>query len=368
MRYTERPDKLTIASDAEINPSSDASGKMARKHSTWRKALLIALSIVFILALGGVFFVNGKLNKLNYHEEFETLTQEEIQTINDMDMDPAVQNLEQRDSGAELAEGEVFENQDIVNILVCGTDMRIPFTKDPGRCDATVIVSLNKRTGDVKLISFERSIGIPTPKYGDTKLNNAFHYGGAPYMQETITKCFRVDLAGYVHLSYESIVEIFDAIGGIDVELDQSEVYHIGRYVQYDPEKPDLKVGMNHLTGWAAYGYCRLRAGDDNYERQHRVRNAMQAMVEKLKGMSISELNTMADQVLPLIGTNLSKTQISSLILLAPKFSKATVEQLPVPTKGEGWSYMSASGEYMLGLDYTEWSQRIRDFILEEAA
>ena len=94
----------------------------------------------------------------------------------------------------------------------------------------------------------------------------------------------------------------------------------------------------------------------------------MQALVEKLKSMSISELNTMTDKVLPLIGTNLSKTQISSLILSAPKFSKATVEQMSVPTKGEGWYYMNGSGEWMLGVDYTEWSQRIRTFILNEEA
>ena len=428
MKQTEKPGKHTITPAAEINSSSETGGKTAKGRSAWGKVFLVFLSSVFVLALLGFLFINGKLNKLNFHEEFETLTQEEVQAFSDKSLDKAmqnlelrdsdaelaesessgnqnnknpdqavqnlelrdsgaelaeressgnqdnknpdqaVQNLELRDSGAELAEGEIFGDRNIVNILVCGTDMRIPGTKDQGRCDAAVIVSLNKKTGDVKLISFERSIGVPTPKYGDTKLNSAFNYGGGPYMQETITKCFRVALAGYVHLSYESIAEVFDAIGGIDVELDQSEVYHIGRYVRYDPEAPELKVGMNHLTGWAAYGYCRLRNADDNYARQHRVRNAMQALVEKLKNMSISELNTMTDKVLPLIGTNLSKTQISSLILSAPKFSKATVEQMSVPTKGEGWYYMNGSGEWMLGVDYTEWSQRIRTFILNEEA
>ena len=414
MKQTEKPGKHTITPAAEINSSSETGGKAAKGRSAWGKVFLVFLSSVFILALLGFLFVNGKLNKLNSHEEFETLTLEEIQAINNMNQDQAVQNLDEtqtreavqaindksqdqaaqnldetqtqeavqaisdknldqamqnlelRDSGAELAQGEIFGNKDIVNILVCGTDMRIPGTKDQGRCDACVIVSLNKKTGDVKLISFERSIGVPTPKYGDTKLNAAFNYGGGPYMQEIITKCFRVELAGYVHLSYETIADVFDAIGGIDVELDQSEVYHIGRFVRYDPEAPELKVGMNHLTGWAAYAYCDLRRADDNYARQNRVRNAMQSMVGKLKSMSISELNTMTNKVLPLIGTNLSKMQISSLILSAPKFSKATVEQMSVPTKGEGWYYVNGSGEYMLGLDYTEWSQRIREFILDE--
>ncbi len=336
---------------------------MGKKRLSGNTIFLIAVSIVLIGVASAVLFVNSKLNKLNYHEQTEALSHEEVLELNDPALDQAVQELEMRDQAPEQPEGDVFTDKDIVNILVCGTDMRLPNTKDQGRCDATVIVSLNKKSGDVKIISFERSIGVPTPSYGDTKLNGIFNYGGGEYVQEVISKCFLVDLAGYVHLSYETIPQVFDAIGGIDVELDQSEVYHIFKYVEYDLDRPELQVGMNNLRGWAAYAYCRLRDADDNFARQRRVRNALQAAVSKLKTMSLSELNATADAVLPLIGTNLTKTQISSLILMAPKFKNATIEQMSVPEKNEGWSYQSPSGEYMLGLDYSEWSQKIQDFI-----
>ena len=164
MKQTEKPGKHTITPAAEINSSSETGGKAAKGRSAWGKVFLVFLSSVFILALLGFLFVNGKLNKLNYHEEFETLTQEEIQAINEaqtinnknldqavqnleqrdsgvepaegetfgnqdnQNLDQALQNLEQRDSGAELSEGEIFGNRNIVNILVCGTDMRIPGT------------------------------------------------------------------------------------------------------------------------------------------------------------------------------------------------------------------------------------------------
>ncbi len=328
----------------------------------------ILIGVFFVLAavvVSVVAFVNGKLNKLNYHEEITKITTDEIIQLNDSDIDKSLSGKEIRESGAPLAEGNIFKDKNIINILVCGTDMRIPNTNDQGRCDATIIVSLNKKTGNIKLISFERAIGVPIPNYGDTKLNNAFNYGGGEFMVETISECFLVDLAGYVHLPYETIPQVFDAVGGIDVELDQSEVYNISEFIKYEPDKQELHVGMNNLKGWAAYGYCRLRNADDNWARQSRVRNALQAMVKKLKTMSLKELNDMVDVVLPMIGTNLSKKQISSLIIAAPSFRNAEVEQMSVPEKENNWSYLTDHGEYMLGVDFTEWSKRIREFLYD---
>ena len=362
---TEKDNARDLAPQERFDDScATAAAASVRGHAKLGKTILLSVCAVILAAFIGIsLFVNGKLNKLNYNEQTEALSPDELQSLNDSELDESLQNLEQRDSGSAPAVGDVFSDKNVINILVCGTDMRIPNTKDQGRCDAAVIVSLNKTSGDVKLISFERSIGIPTPSGRDTKLNNAFNCGGGDYMQEVISNCFLVDLAGYVHLSYETIPQVFDAIGGIDVELNQSEIYYISRYVAYDPDKPHLQVGMNNLRGWAAYGYCRLRDGDDNYARQHRVRNALQAAVEKMKTMSFSELNTMADEVLPLIGTNLTKAQIRSLILSAPKFANATVEQMSVPQKGDGWHYQNEVGEAMLGVDYAEYSRRIQDFL-----
>ena len=88
-------------------------------------------------------------------------------------------------------------------------------------------------------------------------------------------------------------------------------------------------------------------------------------MVKKLKTMSLKELNDMVDVVLPMIGTNLSKKQISSLIIAAPSFRNAEVEQMSVPEKENNWSYLTDHGEYMLGVDFTEWSKRIREFLYD---
>ena len=89
-------------------------------------------------------------------------------------------------------------------------------------------------------------------------------------------------------------------------------------------------------------------------------------MVKKLKTMSAADLNNMADSVLPLIGTNLSKKEITSLLLSAPAFRNAEVDQMTVPGKENNWFYRNVREEVMMGVDYTEWSGKIRSFLYEE--
>ena len=57
----------------------------------------------------------------------------------------------------------------------------------------------------------------------------------------------------------------------------------------------------------------------------------MQAILNRVKDMNLSELNSLAETILPLIHTDLSKAEITSILLNAPKFLGATAEQMAVP-------------------------------------
>ena len=318
---------------------------------------------VFILIIGsGALFVNAKLNRLN--RSVDTNVEKPVNGATFLDDFFAnVEGLEVRSGGGELPDGDLFSDKNIVNILLLGTDMKIPGTNDPGRCDCTMICSLNKATGEVKLIGFERAIGVPIPGYEDELLTYAYQYGAGPFMVETIEKCFNVDLAGYVHVGFESFPQVINAIGGIDVELNQSEIYNLSVTYQYSPDLHEMSPGMNHLEGEVAYGYCRLRDSDDDWARQGRTREAVQAMVNKLKTLSITDLNKLMNEVLPLIETDLTNAQLTSLMMSAPKFVNATVTQLMEPAKDKTWSYQTGRGAFMIGCDFKECAAEIQEFI-----
>ena len=331
------------------------------------KAVKIILPIVLVIAIlagGAMMFVDSKLNKLSYNADENTpmKTGKEFKVVAD-DYQMNMDGLEQKESGSALPTEDVFADENVINILLLGTDMKIPGTDDPGRCDLTMICSLNKKTGDVKLVGFERTIGVPVPNYEDEMLSYVFQYGGGEFMQETINKCFLVDIAGYVHVSYEMFPQVIDAMGGIDVELDLSEVYYMSEYLAYDPAKETLHTGLCHLNGTAAYSFCRLRDPDDDWGRQERVREAVSAMVTKLKDLSIKDMNNIADTVLPMISTNLTKAEIKSLMAMAPKFINAEVTQLMIPEQEGSWTYVTGRGAHMLGCDFEACAKEIKEFI-----
>lgn len=84
--------------------------------------------------------------------------------------------------------------------------MKIPGTMDRGRADAVMLVSLNKSTGDIKLCSFERAMGVPVEGQKDSKLNDSLNLGDAILIQNIISECFSVNIDGFVHLDYDSLV------------------------------------------------------------------------------------------------------------------------------------------------------------------
>jgi anionic cell wall polymer biosynthesis LytR-Cps2A-Psr (LCP) family protein len=137
----------------------------------------------------------------------------------------------------------------------------------------------------------------------------------------------------------------------------------MSRYLAYDPVKDTLHTGLCHLNGIAAYSYCRMRESDDDWNRQERVREVVSAMVAKLKDLSIKDMNNIADTVLPMISTNLSKAEIRALMAMAPKFINAEVTQLMIPEQQGSWTYITGRGAHMLGCDYAACAKEIKEFI-----
>ena len=285
-----------------------------RKKTIWIVGGIL-LALLVIALIGCLLFsryLDQKLDKISYtpsgtyaHPQF---TEEEKALLEE-------ESRKEKESGNVIEtsdappEGDVFSDKDVINILLLGTDERLPYGHDPGRADAIQVISLNLSNGEVKLISFERGIMVPVPDH-DIDL-----------------------LTGYAHVDFESFIEIIDVIGGIDVELTQAEAWAIDRQYQFHRH---LVEGVNHLDGELALKYCRLRSIDSNWHRVERQRHAIQAAMNKVKGLSLKELDALADTVLPLIHTNLSKEQISALLLRSPKFLGSTAEQMTVPLRIPG--------------------------------
>ena len=314
-----------------------------RKRSHAGRTLLVILCLLLLLVLGAAGVVSGKLARLD-RDGFADV----------VDENGSIVSIQQ----GKTATGGIFGvlkgalgigSKDTVNILLIGSDMRIPNTDDIGRGDVTMLCSLNKKTGAVKLASFERGTGVPWEGHEWLMLTSFYRFNGPAATTKVLGECFQIDFDAYAHVDFGSFREIIDTIGGVDVELTAGEADKLG--LPYG--------GMNHLDGEHALAFCRLRSIDSNWERTGRQRRTIQAVLTKAKTLSLTDLNDLADSVLPMIDTDLDNETIPGLMMSLGRFAGKKADQLMVPDRDHilpgGMGYNKADFDYE--------AERIRVFL-----
>lgn len=298
-----------------------------RRRNRIARVFAVLLSMVLLLIAAVGLYYNSLLNRLSFDREGVITAQGTAAAPQEMirpDSTPIPNGEIAQISSGNRATGNVRKEKNVINILLIGSDYRIPNTSDPGRADVTMLCSLNKKTGSIKLVSFERGIMVDVPGVGTDLLTHSFHWGGAELTTQILREYFLLDIAGYAHVDFDSFSALVNAVGGVDVNLTDAEAWALG-----------LASGPNHLDGATALRYCRLRSIDSNWQRIARQRTTVQAILNRVKNMSVTELDRLSQQVLPLIHTDLSKAEITSILLNATKFLGVTAEQMTVPDNND---------------------------------
>ena len=71
----------------------------------------------------------------------------------------------------------------------------------------------------------------------------------------------------------------------------------------------------------------------------------------------------MLNNVLPLVQTNLTKWEITELLLSAPKYRGVTIQQMTVPIKGSYGGMRGLIGRSFFSVDFDTNAKAIREFI-----
>ena len=197
-------------------------------------------------------------------------------------------------------------------------------------------------------------------------LTHIFRYGGADLLVKTVEHCFKVEIDHYVRFNFTSVTSVVDAVGGVEVELTQSEVNYLGLFSDTNSStgaQAPLKVGTNRLDGGNALAYARLRAIDSDWRRVERQRKVILGVVNALKGSSLTELNSLMDTVLPMIQTNLTKLEIAELLLRAPNLLTAEFDQMTIPQSGTYGGMKGMGGRSLFAVDFEINSQILHEFL-----
>ena len=377
------------------NALNDRKTKKSGKKLTVRQKIIVALggilcaAIIVLAASYGVFL--HYYNKMNItsiddddeivtaidYEEDEinenTLTDEERAQLDELmnGTDPAESGEEQtkpdekkddkKDDKKEKAVTNV-DSKDVTNILLVGTDSRLKGNRR-SRTDTMVILSIDRKNKRLIMTSVLRDTYVKIPGVGNNRLNAAFVFGGPKLLFKTFDQNFDIHLDKYVQIDFFNFVKLVDAVDGVDMKLSEAEIKVMNKsYIPYIDEylnkKRDahlIKVnssGNYHLNGIQALAYSRVRyVGHGDFGRTERQRKVMTQIIKKTKGLSVSELNELADIVLPMVSTNLSQGEVMSLLLNAKEYLNYKIVNGRMPIDGS-YKYLTIRKASVLGVDF----------------
>jgi LCP family protein required for cell wall assembly len=165
-------------------------------------------------------------------------------------------------------------------ILVLGSDERPEDTLEPGvsgvpaRADSILLMHVG--IGSVRKLSVLRDTPVDIPGHGLQKINAAYAFGGAPLMIKTVEAYLGngLEINHIIEVSFEDFPDFIDALGGIDVDLDDCIESN-----SFGGKRVRLSKGEHHLDGKEALAFARVRKNECNIAEDDRDRAARQQQV-----------------------------------------------------------------------------------------
>jgi LCP family protein required for cell wall assembly len=334
----------------------------------WLRIILIIL-VVFLVAGGFLLWKTGwTLNKISGGGILSSIIH-------------AVPGVEEKLKG---------ENEDRINIMLLG--MRGENIPGGGLlADTIMVVSIKPSENKASIISIPRDLYVSNPGWGNqTKINAVYAAGeengkkqGISDMKKVVSDVLGMPIHYGVVTNFKGFVDLINALGGIDINLDQpfyesiqfreqhvcdGNVFTIpsGEYeikkkkdtgritAKYPLCYPDpkyqecggnfqLPAGNNHLDGQKALCYVRSRVTSSDFERAKRQQIVLQAIKEK--AFSVGTLTDFAkiNNTLQALGDN-AKTdmevwEMQRLFGIYQKMSDIQLFQRVLENSEEGLLY-----------------------------
>ncbi len=323
-----------------------------------KRILLIVLCVVLtVILLGTVAFAYlwDKLNLINRNPDDSTMSSQEASEWleNDDDdefIDPSftgtVETFEDETGDKKTEYVPLVGDDNIINIMLIGQD-RLP-GQGRTRSDTMILISVNKKTKEMTMTSFMRDMYVEIPGYDKNKMNATYAFGGMKLLNKTLEMNFGVHVDGNIEVDFDGFTKVVDLVGGIDIKLSSAEAAYLNKFGHA------AEPGMNHLDGAAALMYARDRtSGGSDFGRTQRQRNVINLLFQKCKKMSISQLNKLMNNVLPMVTTDLTNKEILSYAAdIFPMLSGAEIKTQRIPAD-DTYSYgYSDKGRSVLFVDF----------------
>jgi len=308
-----------------------------------KKIILVIVLLVLVAAIGFTAYYAIDRDKYSVAETAGQAVNAKVDTAVKTDIETR-RVLEEK---LEEQQEEKYSLKDITNLLLVGVDNNEAASMDQlGNADGLMLVSINNNKKQVTLTSFMRDTKVTQPDGQDNKITAVYHEGGAKQLIETIEQNFKVHIDNYILVNYLNVIDIVDALGGLDIELSRDEISSMKEKLRNIEKLTDTPYGENaispeqagllHLNGIQTAAYMRIRpssTGDDS-GRTARARNIVVKILDKVRAMNEAQRKEFADRFFPLVETDMSDADILSFSMSAASFMDFDLYSAKIPLDG----------------------------------
>ncbi len=207
------------------------------------------------------------------------------------------------------------------NIALFGVDSTTGALTKNTRSDTIMIASINQDTGECKLVSVYRDTYLNLSNDSYNKCNAAYAKGGPEQAINMLNMNLDMNITDFVTVGFAGLTDSIDALGGVMIDVDDSEISHLNNYqlcIAEDLKRsytPVQNTGYQLLDGLQATGYCRIRytAGDD-FKRAERQREVLLAVSDQAKKANLTTLTETATSVFDEVYTSLDLSEIVDML------------------------------------------------------
>ncbi len=373
----------------ETRPSAPEKFEKKKKKKKWLIVLICALAAVGVFVAVAYGFFHHYYSMMGSVEDLPVKPQESNPSVtitpetdsqpedgDSPDLTPSpleeIQKIEEnlRKNLEEMEANSELYQTDALNILLLGVDSRSDDLS--GRTDCMILTSINKKTKQITMTSFLRDIYCSIPGYTETRLNEAYAYGGTQMLVDTIKANFGISVDRCIVVNFYLVMDLVDALGGIDLELSSDEIRVMNMYIKGhnkllgNPEQNDIlsesDAGTIHVNGNQALAYARVRYVGMDFARTGRQRTVISKCLDKIKTLKIRELLDLAEEFLPRVHTDLTQGDCAMLLMMMLNLSDYELQSLTVPVDGS-WNFADINGMDVISIDFARNAQAWHDLV-----
>lgn len=268
---------------------------------------------------------------------------------------------------------EVYKSTgDYTNIALFGLDSRDGELEGGTQSDCIMIASINNSTSEINLVSVYRDTLMKQSDDTYEKANYAYNVGGPSEAIAMLNRNLDMDIEKYVSVDFNALADVVDALGGIDIDLTEEEVFWTNGYCTETSKVVGRSTtelsgaGVHTLDGIQAVSYARIRYTEgDDYKRTERQRTVLEKVFEKTQKASFATLNKIVDSVFPQVSTNLTIQNILGMAANATSYKLGQTSGFPFDVDTSE-NIMNHEGSYVVPVGMTDNVAKLHEFLFNQ--